>query len=176
LRYAVFDTAAGICAVAWGPAGIVRFQLPLREPAAVERAIRRRVPAAAPGEPDPALVAAVRGYFDGARVEFDGFAVDPGPQEPFAARIHAAVRALRWGETTSYGALARALGGGPEAAREVGAAMARNPVPLIVPCHRVLAAGGRIGGFSAPGGAATKRRMLALEGAAVEGGQQSFAF
>ena len=66
--------------------------------------------------------------------------------------------------------VARALGAGPEAARDVGQAMAHNPVPLIVPCHRVLAAGGALGGFSAPGGAATKRRMLALEGVEPEAG------
>ena len=91
------------------------------------------------------------------------------PRRPRAAgavlrRVYAAVRRLGWGETTTYGALAKALGAGPEAARDVGQAMARNPVPLIVPCHRVLAAGGKLGGFSAPGGAAAKRRMLELEG------------
>ena len=74
------------------------------------------------------------------------------------------VRGLGWGETTTYGAVARALGAGPEGAREVGQAMGRNPLPLIVPCHRVLAAGGRPGGFSAPGGTEAKLRMLAIEG------------
>ena len=72
-----------------------------------------------------------------------------------------------------------ALGAGPEAARDVGQAMAQNPVPLIIPCHRVLAAGGRIGGFSAPGGSATKARMLALEGVDLrpkEPAQQAFGF
>jgi methylated-DNA-[protein]-cysteine S-methyltransferase len=83
------------------------------------------------------------------------------------------------GHTTSYGALANELGAGPEAARDVGQAMARNPVALIIPCHRVLAAGGKIGGFSAPGGSATKIRMLALERIHVEPPrptQRSFAF
>jgi methylated-DNA-[protein]-cysteine S-methyltransferase len=79
-----------------------------------------------------------------------------------------------------YGALAKELGGGPETARDVGQAMARNPIPLIIPCHRVLAAGGKIGGFSAPGGAAAKLRMLGLEGVQADsprGGQQaSFRF
>ncbi len=86
---------------------------------------------------------------------------------------------LGWGETTTYGALARALGAGPEAARDVGQAMAHNPVPLIIPCHRVLAAGGKLGGFSAPGGAGTKRRMLEMEGVALAAeapGQRAFAF
>ena len=104
---------------------------------------------------------------------------DLGEQEPFLARIYAAARQLRWGETTTYGGLAKALGAGPEAARDVGQAMAQNPVALIIPCHRVLAAGGKLGGFSAPGGAATKRRMLELEGVALAPeppAQQAFGF
>jgi methylated-DNA-[protein]-cysteine S-methyltransferase len=80
------------------------------------------------------------------------------------ARIYEEVRRLGWGQTTTYGSIAKALGEGPEVAREVGQAMARNPVPLIIPCHRVLATGGKIGGFSAPGGSEAKARMLALEG------------
>ena len=84
---------------------------------------------------------------------------------------------IKWGQTTTYGTLAGELGGGPETARDVGQAMARNPIPLIIPCHRVLAAGGKIGGFSAPGGAAAKIWMLGLEGVQVgssKGGQQTF--
>ena len=80
---------------------------------------------------------------------------------------YAAARQVGWGRTTTYGALAKELGAGPEAARDVGQAMANNPVALIIPCHRVLAAGGKVGGFSAPGGTATKIRMLALEGVHV---------
>ena len=79
-------------------------------------------------------------------------------------QIYAAARRVGWGETTTYGALAKEIGDGWEIARDVGQAMAKNPVPLIIPCHRVLAAGGKVGGFSAPGGAATKVKMLALEG------------
>jgi methylated-DNA-[protein]-cysteine S-methyltransferase len=75
------------------------------------------------------------------------------------------VRAIPAGETMTYGEVARALGEPPQAAQEVGQAMGRNPCPIIMPCHRVLAAGGKIGGFSAPGGAATKRRLLEIEGA-----------
>ncbi|WP_037170968.1 MGMT family protein, partial [Rhizobium sp. Pop5] len=78
--------------------------------------------------------------------------------------IYAAARRVGWGHTTTYGALAKELGVGPEAARDVGQAMAKNPVALIIPCHRVLAAGGKIGGFSAPGGSSSKARMLELEG------------
>ena len=83
------------------------------------------------------------------------------------------------GPHNAYGALAKELGAGPEAARDVGQAMAKNPVALMIPCHRVLAAGGKVGGFSAPGGSAVKIRMLALEGIYVEPArpaQQSFGF
>ena len=75
------------------------------------------------------------------------------------------MRALGWGETTTYGELAKKLGASSwEGARDVGEAMGRNPVPVVIPCHRVLAAGGKLGGFSAHGGAATKAKLLALEG------------
>lgn len=103
-------------------------------------------------------------YFDGERVDFSTVEIDLGDQEPLFERIYAFVRALGYGETTTYGAVAKALGEEPQVARTVGEAMSLNPVPLIVPCHRVTAAGGRIGGFSAPGGSHSKAHMLALEG------------
>ena len=112
-------------------------------------------------------------------VDFSGFTVDLDGQDEFFRRIYAAARQLRWGQTTTYGALAKELGAGPEAARDVGQAMAKNPVSLIIPCHRVLAAGGKIGGFSAPGGSTTKTRMLELEGVHLgepAPSQQSFGF
>ena len=178
MRTHVFETAAGFCGIAWSDAGITRFLLPWGSAEAAARLLRRRVPDATPGTP-PAEVAAIvdaaRRYFTGEPVDFAGvrLALDA---EGFAARVYAAVRGIGWGETTTYGAVARALGAGPEAARDVGQAMAHNPVPLIIPCHRVLAAGGALGGFSAPGGAASKRRMLALEGVEPEAGQAAFAF
>jgi methylated-DNA-[protein]-cysteine S-methyltransferase len=179
--YHVFETAAGFCGIAWSEAGICRFQLPTRSAEATERLLRRRLPGAEAGVPTPEVaetVAAVGRYFDGAETDFSGVRVDLGEQEPFFEQIYQAVRRVGWGETTSYGALARQLGAGPEAARDVGQAMAKNPVALIVPCHRVLAAGGKVGGFSAPGGAKAKLRMLELEGVRVgtEPGQGSFGF
>jgi methylated-DNA-[protein]-cysteine S-methyltransferase len=125
-------------------------------------------------------VAAVRHYFEGNETDFAQLALDLAGQDEFCKRVYAAARRIKWGQTTTYGTLAKELGGGPETARDVGQAMASNPIPLIIPCHRVLAAGGRIGGFSAPGGAAAKIRMLGLEGVEVgssTGGQQaSFSF
>jgi methylated-DNA-[protein]-cysteine S-methyltransferase len=181
-HYRVFETAGGFCGIAWNRVGITRFQLPTRSAAATERLLQRRVPGAAPGDPPRAVaeaIAAATRYFAGETVDFSGIALDLGGQAPLFERIYGALRRVGWGHTTTYGALAKELGQGPEVARDVGEAMARNPVPLIIPCHRVLAAGGKLGGFSAPGGAATKRRMLELEGVSVDPpppAQQAFGF
>lgn len=167
----IFETAAGVCGIGWTSEGIARFVLPARDEAAAARALRRRAPGAEAGEPPEevrAVIGAAGRYFAGERQDFADVRVAPGAAEPFFAQVYALVRRLGWGETTTYGAIAAALGAGPEAARDVGRAMGANPMPLIVPCHRVLAAGGRIGGFSAPGGAGTKRRMLAMEGVTLE--------
>jgi methylated-DNA-[protein]-cysteine S-methyltransferase len=181
-RYHVFDTAVGFCAIAWSDAGVVRFQLPVKSAEVADRLMRRRVPGAEPGAaPDDvgAVVAAARRYFGGEETDFSQVRLDLGEEEPFFSQIYQALRRVGWGQTTTYLALAREVGAGREAARDVGQAMARNPVPLIIPCHRVLAAGGKIGGFSAPGGSRTKIRMLELEGVRVqptEAAQKSFAF
>lgn len=181
-RYFVFETAAGFCGIAWTEAGITRFQLPAKSAEATEWLIRRRLPSAEPGAPPSAVadaVAAVRRYFAGEPVDFSEFQLDLDGQLPFFKQIYAAARRVGWGRTTTYGALAKEVGAGPEAARDVGQAMAQNPVALLIPCHRVLAAGNKVGGFSAPGGAAAKRRMLELEGVRLEAKaptQKSFAF
>ncbi len=169
-QYAIFETVAGFCALAWRGDDVVGFRLPAANEAAAEREFRRRLPGAKTGAASPVVagtIADARRYFEGARVDFSTVRIDLGQQDPFFGKVYEAVRRLGWGETTTYGAIAKALGAGPEGARDVGTAMARNPVPLIVPCHRVLAAGGRIGGFTAPGGADSKARMLALEGIGV---------
>ena len=181
-RYAVFETEAGFCAIAWSERGVSRFQLPDSDAAAAERHLLRRLPAAKPGTPEPwvaAVIADARRYFAGERIDFSNVPVDLEGQDDFFRLIYAATRRVGWGSATTYGTLAKELGAGPETARDVGQAMARNPVPLIIPCHRVLAAGNKVGGFSAPGGASSKLRMLALEGVAVgppPPAQQSLAF
>ena len=169
-QYQLFKTAAGVAAIGWRGAAITSFRLPAPGASEAERSVLRRLPGAVRAEPpaDIATVveAAIR-YFEGERIEFFETAVDPGQQPPFFTQVYAFVRTLGWGETTTYGAVARALDAGPEHARAVGQAMATNPVPLIIPCHRVMAAGGKIGGFSAPGGSTSKARMLELEGVPV---------
>jgi len=182
LRYHVFETAMGFCAIAWSDAGVVRFQLPTKSAEAAERMMKRRADGAEPGAPPDeiaAIVAAAKRYFAGEEMDFSRVRLDLGGEDAFFARIYEALRRVGWGRTTTYGALAKEVGAPREAAREVGEAMARNPAPLIIPCHRVVAAGGKLGGFSAPGGATTKMRMLELEGvrlAPPEAAQQSFGF
>ncbi|HEY1454512.1 MAG TPA: methylated-DNA--[protein]-cysteine S-methyltransferase [Roseiarcus sp.] len=181
-NYHVFEIAMGFCAIAWSDAGVVRFQLPTKSAEAAERLVRRRVPEAEPGAPPEdvaAVVAAAKRYFAGEETDFSQVRLDLGGEDAFFGRIYEALRRIGWGQTTTYGALAKEVGAGREAARDVGEAMAKNPVPLIVPCHRVLAAGRKIGGFSAPGGSKTKIRMLQLEGVRVQPpipAQQSFGF
>ena len=181
-HYLIFETAGGFCGISWNNAGITRFQLPTRSAQATERILLRRLPDAKPsaGTPEVAeTVAAAKRYFVGEKTDFSGVRLDLSEQHPLFERIYAAARRVGWGHTTTYGALAKELGAGPETARDVGQAMANNPVALIIPCHRVLAAGGKVGGLSAPGGSAAKRRMLALEGIHVgpaPPAQQSFGF
>jgi methylated-DNA-[protein]-cysteine S-methyltransferase len=166
-QYHIFQTAAGFCGIAWNGVGITSFRLPSRTAEAAGHSLLRRLPGAEPGTPPPQIaqvVAAAQRYFEGEEIDFSGVPLDLVGQEDFFTRVYAAVRQVGWGDTTTYGAVARELGAGPEAARDVGQAMARNPVPLIIPCHRVLAAGGKVGGFSAPGGSSAKQRMLELEG------------
>lgn len=172
-HYHLFETVAGFVALGWNDAGISVLRLPATSAYEADRALLRRFPDAARTEPPlpvRGVVDAVIRYFAGEKVDFTATPVDMDEQEPFFEQVYAFVRKLGWGETTTYGAVAKALGAGPEFARDVGQAMARNPVPLIVPCHRVTGAGGKIGGFSAPGGSMSKARMLELEGVVIDAG------
>ena len=180
--YVIFATANGFCGIAWNQVGITRLQLPSATAQATERLLLRQVPDARPAAPTPELaeaVSRVQRYFQGEPTQFSDIKLDLGQPGALFNDIYTAVRRLGWGETTTYKAVANELGLGQEAARDVGQAMAKNPVALIIPCHRVLAAGGKVGGFSAPGGSAAKARMLQLEGVHIEPSrpaQRSFDF
>ncbi len=180
----VFATALGFVGLGFGSAGLKRLVLPGRHRDAVACLLGSGQPHVdvddEAGSPPfvAALVGAIRAYMEGAAVDFSDVPVDLEGIDPFRRAVYAAARQVKFGETTTYGELARRAGH-PGLARETGAALGANPVPLIVPCHRILAAGGKIGGFSAPGGAATKRQMLALEGVLVgppPPAQHSFGF
>jgi len=170
--FTIFDTALGPCGIAWGEHGLVGMQLPEEDAAATRSRIARRFPGGEEAEPPPdvravidAVVALIRGE---ATPDFADAALDMRRVEPFDRDVYAIARAVRPGATISYGEIAERLGE-PGAARAVGVAMAKNPFPIVVPCHRVLAAGGRIGGFSANGGIATKRKLLAIESVHAKG-------
>jgi methylated-DNA-[protein]-cysteine S-methyltransferase len=171
-QYTIFETALGFAGIAWSDVGVVRFQLPCASADAAARSILRRVRDAKASTPPPHIahtIDAATRYFAGEKTDFSNVTLDLGELDEQMVPIYAAARRLAYGETTTYGALAKAIGRTDwEAARDVGQAMAKNPVALIIPCHRVLAAGNKIGEFSAPGGAATKAKMLALEGVQLE--------
>ena len=181
-HFLIFDTDGGPCGIAWTAAGVVRFQLPGEDAVTTRRLLLRHLPEAEEAAPPPPIAKAVAGvkrYFAGEAAEFIDVPLDLAGQSDFFRAVYDAARRVHWGETTTYGTIARDLGAGPEMAREVGQAMAKNPVALIIPCHRVLAAGNKIGGFSAPGGSSSKLKMLALEGISFtppEPAQQSFGF
>lgn len=180
LRYTLFSTTFGTCGVAWSVEGIVRVQLPEADIARTEARLGRLAELAPREDVPPRMadtIARLRAYFDGAPMDFRDVVVDSGAgNSPFAA-IYAATQAVGWGETATYGQVAKRAGI-PHGAQAVGQAMARNPVPIVIPCHRILAANGRLGGFSAPGGPATKERLLRLEGIAPgkPAGQMTFTF
>jgi methylated-DNA-[protein]-cysteine S-methyltransferase len=171
IRHTVIETPLGPVGLAWRAEGaqapLVRVQLPAGDAVQTERALTRRLDSArADLLPPPIrrLAGMIGDYARGEPVDFSQIAVDFGEVDPLRQTIYAVLRRLRHGETLTYGQLAERAGI-PGQAQTVGQAMGRNPVPLVVPCHRVLAAGGKIGGFSAPGGIATKQAMLRLEGA-----------
>ena len=169
MPYHLFDTAFGTCAIAWSEAGLIRVQLP--EPTRAETEARiRRAGSEPSGMPLPAFasdaVSALQMYLAGTAVTFETLRLDEAFVSTFNASIYRTLRAVPRGTTVTYGDLAKRVGQ-PGAARAVGMAMGRNPWPVIVPCHRVLARGRKMGGFSAPGGTATKERLLALEGVVV---------
>lgn len=174
IGYRGFPTAIGPCALAWGPGGLVAVQLPEADEAAtLERMLRGR--AVAPGAADAAMPPAVRAAVEGVQALLAGaprdlreVALDMAGVPPFHQRVYALARAIPPGQTRTYGEVAEALGD-KALSRAVGQALGANPFAPVVPCHRVLAAGGRAGGFSAGGGALTKLRMLEIEGAAPGG-------
>lgn len=172
-RYALFNTAFGCCALAWHASALTAVRLPDHSDALTRANLLARRPDAvespeeAPGaEHWPTFVThavqSIRAHLAGQPHDLRDLPLDLHGVQPFEARVYVAARALDPGQTCTYGEMANAIGD-PGATRAVGQALGHNPWPLVVPCHRVLAAGGRLGGFSAPGGSETKRRLLVLE-------------
>jgi methylated-DNA-[protein]-cysteine S-methyltransferase len=168
-HYALFDTAIGIAGIAWGDQGLIGVHLPERDPENNRRSFQRRFPGIAEAAIPEALtptVEGIRALMRGEKVDLSEAPLDIGRVPAFNAKVYAIARAIPPGETMTYGEIATQLGD-RLLARDVGAAMGANPWPILVPCHRVTAAGGKPGGFSARGGVNTKLKLLAIEGAPV---------
>jgi methylated-DNA-[protein]-cysteine S-methyltransferase len=167
LGFHLFATAIGDCGVVWNGRGIAGVQLPEKSARATRARIARRFPDARETAPPPDIARAVTdivALLAGAPKDLGSIAIDLDGVAEFDRRVYAVARTIPPGGTLSYGEIAEQLGD-RKLAREVAEALSHNPVPLIVPCHRVLAAGGKMGGFSAPGGVRTKLRLLSIEGA-----------
>ena len=173
--FALFDSAIGPCAVAWTERGVAWIQLPEADEAATRAKLLARCPGAREtpprGDAKRAIVA-MRAHLGGRMDPMEAVALDYAGVPVFHRRVYEALRRVGPGETVGYGELAERVGS-PGAARAVGQAVGKNPFAIVVPCHRVLAAGGRAGGFSAHGGVETKRRMLAIEGVTLAASPKS---
>jgi methylated-DNA-[protein]-cysteine S-methyltransferase len=167
LAFTLFDTAIGRCAIVWSGRGIVAVQLPARSEPATRSLLLRRFAAARESVPPEAVERAIddmAALLRGEPQELGHIAIDSAGVPDFHRRVYAVARGIRPGATLTYGEIAERLGD-RSLARDVAEALGQNPTPIIVPCHRVLAAGGKMGGFSAPGGVRTKLRLLSIEGA-----------
>jgi methylated-DNA-[protein]-cysteine S-methyltransferase len=166
-NFALFETAIGACAVVWNARGLIGVQLPEANEAATRARTRRRFPSAKESTPTPQVQAAIEGVralLAGERRDLKDVVIDNADVPTFNAQVYAIVRQIPPGQTLTYGEVAEKLGD-KSLARAVGQAMGQNPCPIVMPCHRVLAASGKSGGFSASGGVVTKLKLLTIEGA-----------
>jgi methylated-DNA-[protein]-cysteine S-methyltransferase len=163
--FTLFDTAIGPCGIAWGERGFIAVQLPEASAERTRARLLRRCPdahEAAPPAPVQRAIDDIVALLSGLPRDLSGVTLDMEGLAAFDRRVYEIARAIPAGATLSYGEIAAQLGG-RDLARDVGQALGRNPFPIIVPCHRVLAAGGKAGGFSANGGITTKLRLLTIE-------------
>ena len=171
MNFTLFETAIGCCGIVWSDRGNAGVQLPERSEAATRNRLMRRFPAAREGAPTAEVRRAIDdivALLGGERRDLNHVTIDIGAAPEFHRRVYEVARRIPAGATLSYGEVAERLGN-RDLARDVAEALSENPCPIIVPCHRILAAGGKPGGFSAPGGVATKLRLLTIEGAQPEG-------
>ena len=168
--FTLFPTAIGECGIAWRGDTVVATRLPDAHPADTGRRLAAHTGAAEGAPPSTVrqAIASMTALLDGKRTDLTGIPCDLDGVEPFSAEVYAAARAIPAGETSTYGVIASRLGD-RRSARRVGQALGRNPLPIIVPCHRIVGADGRLTGFSAGGGVETKLKMLEIEGARLGG-------
>jgi methylated-DNA-[protein]-cysteine S-methyltransferase len=176
-HFTLFDAPIGTCSLVWKGDRIVGLRLPEASPAATRARIQRRWLDAEEQAPPPAMQAVIDRVLKllaGEKVDLGDVPLDFGESPDFHRRAYAIARTIPPGQTLTYGEIAKRLGE-PHESREVGQAMGKNPIAIIMPCHRVLGADGKMGGFSANGGVATKRRILEIEGAAAVSAGPLFA-
>ena len=169
--FTLFATALGTCAIAWNEVGLTGVWLPEDSAESLRRRVARRCDGAREIEPSGAVadaVEAITRLLAGEHVDLSGVAVDSAGIDDFDRRVYAVTRTIAPGRVLTYGEVAARVGA-DATARAVGQSLGRNAMPIVVPCHRVVATGGGLGGFSAPGGTRTKRRMLAIEDAHPSG-------
>ena len=164
----IFETVLGHAGLAWGERGLIGVHLPQTHPDSVRARVVKRFPEAVETDAPPpqieAAIADIRRLLQGEKPMLAEVTIDEARVPEFNRRVYEIARAIPPGETLTYGEIAVKLGD-RLLARDVGQALGANPWPIVVPCHRVTAAGGKLGGFSAPGGAQTKLKLLAIEGA-----------
>ena len=168
-HFAIFDTSIGRCCIVWGARGISGVQLPMGSEDKTRGRIRQRYDDIAESTPSAEVQAAIEAIVEllmGKPNDLKDVVLDLQGVPGFNRGVYDIARRIPPGKTLTYGDIAKQLGG-VELSRDVGQALGRNPCPVVVPCHRVLAAGGKPGGFSANGGVVTKLKMLAIEGAVV---------
>jgi methylated-DNA-[protein]-cysteine S-methyltransferase len=168
-HFALFDTPIGACGIEWGPRGINGVQLPMGGDEKTRSRIRQRrgdISETTPTKEVQEAIARIVKLLAGERDDLRDIALDLDGVPEFNRGVYDIARSIPPGQTMTYGDIAKRLGG-VELSRDVGQALGRNPCPIVVPCHRVLAAGQKPGGFSANGGVSTKLKILAIEGAAV---------
>lgn len=183
MTWTLFDTPIGCCGVAWSDAGLTWLQLPEEDRAATRARLLAKVPSSPRAMASAArtppwvkdAIARVREHLGGKPQDLTRVPLDVSRVTPFTAKVFRAAQSVPAGRTATYGELA-GLVGSPGASRAVGRAMATNPFPVIVPCHRVVAAGGGAGGFSAYGGLVTKEKILKLEGGTLASSKQPSLF
>lgn len=165
LSFAIFDTALGPCGIVWTSRGIAGVNLPEGSEEKTRERLKKRFPEAIE-TPPPAeiqkIVDEVIALISGEKIDFSHVPLDHAPLPEFSKRVYEIVRTIPIGHTLTYGDIAKKLGD-VALSREVGQAMGKNPTPIIMPCHRVVAASGKTGGFSAPGGVDTKMKLLSIE-------------
>jgi methylated-DNA-[protein]-cysteine S-methyltransferase len=162
---ALFETAVGVCGISWSERGITAVQLPAGRDDLTRARLRRRARGARELPAPPHVADAIEGItamLAAEDADLSQIVLDLAGVGRFDRRVADVARAIPAGETLTYGEIATRVRA-PGKAREVGAALARNRFPIIVPCHRVIAANGKLGGFSAPGGARAKLRLLEIE-------------